>query len=129
LTEWKSLLHEKGFTLKEVDNLFIQKIKSLENKKSIRFKDPASGFKGKETEYFESKVHGFVTLIQKSYPIKMFVLEEMDREEIRIGYYVVSLKKLKEKDKLSLMWGQFNPHIPKEDLSILLDKARKKGII
>ena len=129
MEEWKSILHEKGFTLKEVNSLFIQKIESLKKKKSIRFKDPSSGIEGKETEYFESKVHGFVTLIQQSYPIKMFVLEEMDRDEIRIGYYVVSLKKLKEKGKLSLMWGQFNPHIPKEDLRILLDKARKKGII
>ena len=59
----------------------------------------------------------------------MFVLEEMDRDEIRIGYYVISLKKLKEKGKLSLMWGQFNPHIPKNDLQSLLQIAKERGIL
>lgn len=48
----------------------------------------------------------FVSLRQSDYPVKMFVLQELYAEkkeaEVRIGYYIVSKKMLRNKGKLSL---------------------------
>ena len=49
--------------------------------------------------------------------------------EIRLGYYLVSPKILKEKGIIKLIWGQYNPNIPKKDLLELISKAKQKGII
>lgn len=76
----------------------------------------------------------FVTLRQSNFPFKMFVLQEIFLEgekepELRLSYYIISPKKLKEKGKLHLMWGQYNPNIPKRDFIELMRRAKEKGII
>jgi len=75
------------------------------------------------------KIKNFVVLPQFNFP-KLFVLQELEyphhRREIRIGYYIVA-KKGKKKGKW--IWGQFNPHIPKEDLKKLIEEAKKERIL
>lgn len=76
------------------------------------------------------KINDEVSLRQSDYPEKEFVLQELEyedgRKEIRIGYYIIG-KKGRAKGKW--VWGQFNPHFPKDDLYRLLEKAKKKGLI
>jgi len=74
-------------------------------------------------------VEKYVTLRQSNYRKKSFVLEEIsfsDRNEIRIGYYIIG-KKGRMKGKW--VWGQFCPLLPKQDLRKLIRKARQVGII
>lgn len=129
MPNWDDFFKDNGFTLDDVNKLFEKKIEELKKKTHIRVKNPSTGFAGIATSYNYRKTGKFVTHIQKSYPIKMFVLQGIDRDEIRIGYYVISLKKLKVEGKLRVVWGQYNPHIPKDDFSILLEKAKKEGVI
>ena len=56
-------------------------------------------------------------------------LHRKQEPEIRLGYYIISPKTLKEKGELRLVWGQYNPNIPKKDLIELLKKANEKGVI
>ena len=123
------MLEEEGYTLRDVHDLFEKRIEKLKEKKYIKYKNSATGFAGIKLKKETWEVGRFVTLIQKSYPIKMFVLQELGKQEIRLGYYVLSLKRLKEKGKLSIVWGQFNPHIPKSDFEKLIAKANKIGIL
>ncbi|MHA1972487.1 MAG: hypothetical protein ACTSW1_05830 [Candidatus Hodarchaeales archaeon] len=125
---WEKWLKDCGYSLKDVYNLFEEKKKELENKRKVYFKDPTTGYDGIDTKILETKAGRFVTRIQKTYPIKMLVLQELEGE-VRIGYYVVSLKKLREKKQLSIVWGQFNPHIPKDDLRAIIEEAKKNGIL
>lgn len=123
MEEWEQLLRKAGYTLEDVDKAFTLKIEELKRKKTMREKRPLG-------EHIETTVGKFVTMKQSDYPLKMYVLQEMNKwQYIRIGYYIVSLKKLKEEGKLQIVWGQFNPTFPKEDLSLLLKKAQKEGII
>jgi hypothetical protein len=62
--------------------------------------------------------------VYEAYP-----LEGADEPEFRLGYYIISPKKLKEEGKLHLMWGQYNPNIPKRDFIELMRRAKEKGII
>jgi len=117
MSEWKDIPR------KDVDKAFDEKIEYLKKKKTIWEKLPLGG-------YSESDAGDFVTLIDSAYPIKMFVLQEMSKDQyIRIGYYVVSLKKWKEKGEIQLVWGQFNPSYLKKDFLLLLEKARKEKIL
>jgi hypothetical protein len=123
MVDWKDLLDRAGISLADVDKAFDSKMEDLKKKKTIREKRPLGG-------YNETDAGRFVTLREKTYPIKMFVLQEMSKGQyVRIGYYVVSLKKLKEEKKLKIVWAQFNPSFLKKDLLLLLDKARKEKII
>ena len=125
MTSVEKLLQKSGYSIEDVKIAFEKKIHELENKKIIRENVPLEGVK-------ERKTGRFVTLIQSDYPLKMFVLQEVyvgkDEPEIRIGYYIVS-KKMLEKGKLSLQWGQFNPNIPKKDLMKLIEMAKRKSIL
>lgn len=120
------LLKKHGYTTKDVDELFREKTKQLEEKKIVYEIVPVEGKK-------QRRIGRFVTLRQSDYPLKMFVLQELDidREEpeVRLGYYIVSKRILRDKGKLALMWGQFNPNIPKKDLKELIKKAENKGIL
>ena len=121
--KWEAHLENNGYTLNDVNKLMNEKIEYLKMKKNITEKDPLTPDK------YKREAGRFVTLIQSNYPIKMFVLQEIDAEEVRIGYYIVSLKKLVKKGMLSLQWGQFNPNIPKDDLKKLLQLAQERGIL
>jgi len=102
----------------------------------IRVKD--IGRKGRH--YFIREAWTF--LAQSNLPEKVFVVERLRKEstdgtltysnwkkgdiEYRIGYYIIGrIGKAKGK----WVWGQFCPLIPKQDLSNLLDKARKEGTL
>lgn len=123
MKDWEVLLRKAGFSWQDVDKAFEDKIQQLKRKESIMEKRPLGG-------HTKTDVGRFVTLRDSNYPIKMFVLQEMSKGQyVRIGYYVLSLKKLKEEGKLKIVWGQYNPSFPKEDLLLLLDKARKGKII
>jgi len=128
LEKFQELLREHGYTMEDVDKAFHNKIKELEKKKYIKEKEPLE-----KKKVYERPVGRFVTLKQSDYPVKMFVLRELytgkKEAEVRIGYYIVSIKILRNKGKLSLMWGQFNPNIPKKDLKELIAKAERKGIL
>jgi hypothetical protein len=68
---------------------------------------------------------------QSNAPHKYFVLDVIKlswekEKELRIGYYILG-KKLKVLNKW--VWGQYCPLIPKRDLKILLEKAKRKGLI
>lgn len=123
MVDWKELLKEANVSL-AVDKAFDDKIEYLrKKKKTIREKLPLGG-------YNETDAGNFVTHREETYPIKMFVLQEMSKGQyIRIGYYVVSLKKLKKEKKLEIVWAQYNPSFPKKDLLLLLEKARKEKIL
>ena len=124
--EFQDLLERKGYTLEDVKNAFSRKIKELSGKEFIREKDPLG-----EKEH-KRKVGRFVTLIQSDYPYKMFILQELyagEEAEVRIGYYIVSKKKLANEGILSIQWGQFSPNFPKGDLKELIRRAEEKGIL
>lgn len=56
----------------------------MKKKESIREKRALSG-------YTRTDAGGFVTIKDSNHPIKMFVLQEMSKEQyLRIGYYVLS---------------------------------------
>lgn len=120
------LLEEQGYTIEDVDQAFHTKIKELEKKKHVEEKLPLG-------DKVKRPVGRFVTLRQSDYPMKMFVLQELyvgkKEPEVRVGYYIVSKKMLRDKGKLSIQWGQFNPSFPKKDLKELLKRAEKKGIL
>jgi len=124
MEEWEKLLQEHGYTLEDVDKAFEETIERLKKKEFVIEKDILSG------RVIKQRAGRFVTLRQSDYPIKMLVLQEIyDEGYIRIGYYIVSLKKLKNEGKLLITWAQFNPGILKKDLPILLVKARSAGIL
>ena len=123
-------LEEKGFKLKDIEERFQNKINLLKKRKYVNEKQPWSEHPTK----MKRKIGRLVTLKQSNFPFKMFVLQEVFLEgekepEIRLGYYIVSLKALIEKGKLRLVWGQYNPNIPKKDFIELVRMAREKGII
>ena len=123
MEDWKELLQDKGFTLKDVQEAFRQKIEYLrESKKTVSEKLPLGGHAIRE-------VGKFVTHVESSYPVKMHVWQEIGADHIRLAYYVVSLKRLKEKGKLHIWWGQFNASIEKGDLRKLIGKAEKAGML
>lgn len=118
-----TFVEKNGYKLEDVDRLFNEKIEKLKDKKSIREKRPLGG-------YTKTDAGKFVDLKDTNYPIKRFILQEMNEGKyLRIGYYVLSLKKLKKEGKLKIVWGQSNPSFLKEDLLMLLEKARKNEII
>lgn len=123
---FQELLKEYGYTMEDVDKAFHDKIKELEKKKYVIEKLPLG-------EKVKRPVGQFVTLTQSDYPVKMFVLQELytrkKEAEVRIGYYIVSQKMLRNKGKLSLQWGQFNPNFPKKDLKELIKRAKNKDIL
>lgn len=71
-----------------------------------------------------------VTLKQSDYPEKIFVLQELyfenGKKEIRIGYYIIGKK---GHARGRWIWGQFCPFFPNQDLTKLVRKAKRKGII
>jgi hypothetical protein len=124
------LLKEKGFTLKDVEKLLEDKKEKLKEKKYIYEKD-VWNLDAKEKK--RNEVGRLVTLTQSNYPLKMFVLQEQksktEREpEIRFGYYTISPKMLRE-GNLRLVWGQYNPTIPKKDLIKLMELAKDKKLL
>lgn len=121
---------KKTKKLKEAEKKFEDKIEELKSKKHVTETQPWS----EPPKKMKRKVGRFVTLRQSNYPYKMFVLQEVylrdeNEPEIRLGYYIVSPKTLKQKGEVRLVWGQYNPNIPKKDLIELLKKAKEKGII
>ena len=123
---FQELLKEHGYTMEDVDKAFHNKIKELEKKKYVIEKLPLGG-------NVRRPVGRFVTLRQSNYQVKMFVLQELHvgkgEPEVRIGYYIVSKKMLRNKGKLSLQWGQFNPNFPKKDLKELIKRGERKRIL
>jgi hypothetical protein len=122
------LLEENGYTLKDVVDKFDEVVSRLEKKSYANLKTP---WNDKE-ERQKVPLGEFVKQKQSGYPFKIFILQEIKYKEgtqIRIGYYMISPKKLKQERKLKVVWGQFNPHLPKEDLKELIKKAEKKGIL
>jgi hypothetical protein len=123
-------LTAKGKRMIDVDRKFEKKMKELRKKKLIIEKQPWSEKLGK----LERKVGRSVYLKQSNFPFKMFVLQETflrgeEEPEIRLGYYLISPRALIEKGKLRLVWGQYNPNIPKEDFKELIRRAEKEGIV
>lgn len=131
MTYIEELLKEKGKTLKQVEKLLQNKKEELKEKKHINEKDVWSkDGKGRK----RNELGRFVTLTQSNYPLKMFVLQEMSAKkelepELRFGYYTISPKRLREKGELRLVWGQYNPSIPKKDLIKLMEMAKEKKIL
>jgi hypothetical protein len=132
LTDWLiELLKEKRKTLKQVEKLLEEKKDELKEKKYSNEKDVWSK-DGKTRK--RNELGRFVTLIQSNYPVKMFVLQEMSAKkelepELRFGYYTISPKRLMEKGELRLVWGQFNPSIPKNDLLKLIQMAKDQKML
>ena len=123
-------LEEKGFNLRHVEQKFQDKIGELKNKKCVYEEQPWS----ENPTKMKRKIGRLVTLKQSNFPFKMFVLQEVflkgeNEPEIRLGYYIVSPKALIKKGHLRLVWGQYNPNIPKEDFAELVRMARQEGII
>ena len=128
--EAEKKLKEKGFKLKDVEERFQNKINQLKKRKYVDEKQPWS----EHPTRMKRKIGRLITLKQSNFPFKMFVLQEVSLEaekepEIRLGYYIVSPKTLIEKGKIRLVWGQYNPNIPKKDFIELVRMAREKGII
>jgi hypothetical protein len=128
----ESLLKEKcGKDLTHVKEMLEKKKEELKGKKYANEKDVWSkDGKGKKT----NEIGRCVTLIQSNYPVKMFVLQEISAKkeiepEIRFGYYTISPKRLREKGELRLVWGQYNPSIPKKDLIRLIEMAKEEKIL
>lgn len=68
-----------------------------------------------------------VVVQQKSYPEKLIVIDEIGFDhgvEYRVGYWVVSDKKL-EKGEISVVFGQFASVIPPEDFQKIIQKAKE----
>jgi len=127
MKKWEKLLKDKSYTPRDVDAAFCEKIEELKKKRTAIERDYLEGVR-------ESRVGNFVTLQQSDYRIKMFVLQEHYDNKgkasyVRFGYYKVSLKKLETEGKLSIVWGRFNPTIPKKDFEKLVRIAEEKGIL
>lgn len=127
--EAEKKLKEKG-KLKDVEQKFHEKIEELKKKKYVVEKQPWS----EPPTKIKRKIGRLLTLRQSNFPFKMFVLQEVFLEEgkepeIRLGYYIVSPKTLTEKGELRLVWGQYNPNIPKKDFIHLIRMAQEEGII
>jgi hypothetical protein len=127
MKKWEKLLKEKGYTPRDVDAAFREKIEELRKKRTTMEQDYLEGVR-------KSRVGNFVTLQQSDYRIKMFVLQELYDSKgkpsyVRFGYYKVSLKKLETEGKLSIVWGRFNPTIPKKDFEKLVRMAEEKEIL
>lgn len=123
MEEWEKLLDKWKIKREDVEKLLDEKIINLKNKKSIREKRVL----GPSVKVDAGR---FVALRDTNYPLKRFVLQEMNNGKyVRIGYYVLSLKKLRDEGKLRVVWGQYNPSFPKEDLTKLINKAKENGII
>jgi len=58
--------------------------------------------------------------------LDLVTFPDTNKDEIRIGYYIKG-KNGHLKGKWA--WGQYCPLLPKEDLKILLDKAKSRGLI
>jgi hypothetical protein len=128
--EIQELLSRKGKTMEDIEKAFEDKKRKLENKRYIVEKRPWS----KKATRLKRRIGRSIYLVQSNFPLKMFVFQESFHEgkkepEIRLGYYLVSPKILKEKGIIKLIWGQYNPNIPKKDLLELISKAKQKGII
>jgi len=82
----------------------------------------------KKRKYNGHPIKNTIAFKQENYPWKILVLdeiyfEEKDKYEYRFAYWVVSDKKL-EKDKISIMYGQFAMLIPPEDFKKLMERAK-----
>lgn len=124
-------LTAKGKTSRDVDRKFEDKIEELGRRRFVTEKQPWSE---KPIKKMRRKIGRFVCLRQSNFPFKLFVLQEVFLEgekepEIRLGYYLISPRALIEEGKLRLVWGQYNPNIPKEDFKELVKKAEREGIV
>jgi len=123
MSEWEELLKQHGYIMEDVDDAFKAIEERLKNKKHVWEKTPLGERKKRE-------VGKYITHRSTHYPLKLFVLQEFGTiGHMRLGYYVVSLKKLRDEGKISVVWGQFNASFIEKDLKQILDKARSKGII
>jgi len=124
---YDELLRKYGYTMDDVDKAFRETEKKLKKKKYAKEKHPL------EDKSRQRRVGLFVTLRQSDNPLKMFIMQELyvgkKEPELRIGYYIISKKMSRDKGKLSVQWGQFNPNFPKKDLKELLRRAEQKGIL
>jgi hypothetical protein len=107
--------------MSDVDKLFCDKTIELEHKKTVKEKQ----FDG---DIIKRPAKRFVTFRQSKIPWKMFILQEIGEYDVRLGYYVVSYKKLIQ-GKLTLRWGQFNSILPKADLTNIVEIAVEQSII
>jgi hypothetical protein len=74
----------------------------------------------------------FVYQIQTNLPYKIITLQKMrtpSGDELRFCYYILNFTLLEKKGKLQMKYGQFGLNIPMEDYNILIDKAKRKGMI
>ena len=124
------ILEEKGYKIDDIDKEFEKTIKKLDKKKYAIQK----GVWELNKKRNKLKLGKCVYLRQSNFPFKLFILQEVYIEgetepEVRIGYYIVAPKKLKEEGKIRIVWGQYNPIIPKKDFKVLIDKAKENGIL
>lgn len=120
MEDWEALLTKHGFTLDDVNNAFNWIVERLEKKTHITEKRVLSDRK------VNTPIRRFATKISSEFPLKMFVLQEMGDDFYRLGYYIISLKKLKEKGELLVVWGQYNPSFLKKDFDELWKKMEMK---
>lgn len=104
-------------------------LKQLEEKNTAKIKD-IDGIKR------TLPVGKYVWLRACEYPDKVFVLQEVkswrpyikkhNLKLLRFGYHIIG-KKPKKRGKW--VWGQYCPFITDKDLKLLIQKAKKKGIL
>ncbi len=118
------------------EELIIKKNKDFEKNHEVGVKD--IGREGRHYFYREA----WTFRVQSDQPIKVFIVERLRKEstegtlaygnwhkgdiEYRIGYYIVGRI---GKAKGRWVWGQFCPMIPANDLTLLLDQAKKERVI
>ncbi len=119
------------------DEFIAKKNKDFAKKEVVGVKD--IGRKGRNIWFREA----WTFMPQSNFDEKVFVIERLRKEsyeghlvrqkqwnkgdiEYRIGYYIVG--KI-GRAKGRWVWGQFCPLLPAKDLSNLLEKAKREGVI
>lgn len=109
------LVRENGYSKSDIDSLFEQAKQNLASK-----------------EEFDGRPAGqFVTVRQSNWDYKLIVLQELlgGDTEVKIAYYTVQEKALREDGQLKLQWANRPPSMAPEDLENLVGKAQSKGIL
>jgi hypothetical protein len=70
-----------------------------------------------------------IRLPQTGEPTKVFYLQLLEyegtkRRQLRLAYYIIGEKPAM---RGRWVWGQFNPHIPAQDLLTLVEEGKTKG--
>ena len=116
------LLKEKRYTEKDLIDKCNNVIQRLEKRRKIEPREPYTR-KVNPMQVIDAVYH-----VQSNMPWKLIILQKIDNDGIdnlRFCYYIISFKRLKEKGKLQMMYGQFGLFIPLEDYEILMKKAKE----